>query len=324
MASDSVPGEAHRGATPRAVVVVCTRDRGDLIVGTIESILDNPNTDVEVIVIDQSRDHETRDALARFAELDRVRYIASGLPGLSRARNLALASTDAELVLSTDDDCVVDARWIDANLAVFDEYPEAAIVFGDVVAPPEGLGGEGYAPENVAHDDFIVRSVRGWKSPDGINVGIGASMAVRKSVVDELGGYDELLGAGAELKSAEDTDMSLRALFAGHAVVHCTEVQVVHFGRRSHEEFRGLVRESMFSLGAVIGKLVRVHPGAMTWFAVGRIGRLIVTPVVTDLPRLRRPPVLGRAVYLARGIWLGLRRATDGETHRFLVPEPSE
>jgi glycosyltransferase involved in cell wall biosynthesis len=292
--------------SPEASVVICTRDRGEEIVATIESILANDVVDFELIVIDQSATDVTRDAVAPFLDDDRVRYLHTEEKGVSRSRNRSLAEARSEFVLNTDDDCVVPPDWIRENVRALRSAPKAAIVFGDVLAPTQQEPGH-YTPESRADADFVVRSIRGWRSTDGANVGIGASMAMRKSLLMAVGGFDTCLGPGSRLRNAEDTDISVRAVLAGHELVRTRTVHVLHFGARRHDDYRQLMRVTMLALGAVSAKVARRHPLAGTWYLLGIAWRLVVRVAIVDLAARRRPPVMGRAVHLVKGLFLGLR-----------------
>jgi GT2 family glycosyltransferase len=293
--------------TPNVSVVICTRNRGSEIVRTIESIIANDFTEFELIIIDQSTTNDTQVAVAPFLSDGRVRYVRTDQTGVSRSRNRSLSEASCEFVLNTDDDCVVATDWIAANLRALMAEPRAAIVFGDVIAP-DVQAANFYTPESRARSDFVVRSIWSWKSTDGANVGIGASMAMRKSMLAAIGGFDTSLGPGSPLQNAEDTDISLRAVLAGQRIVRTRAVRVTHFGARHHDDYRQLMRVTMLALGAVNGKLFRRHPIAAAWYFVGLGWRTIARVVIVDLVHLRRPPVLGRAKYLVQGLVLGLRR----------------
>jgi GT2 family glycosyltransferase len=301
-----------------ATVVVCTRNRGDKIVATVVSVLEGKRNDVDFVIIDQSDNDETNDALAAFIADGRVRYIRSHETGVSRSRTLSLHEAHTEFVLNTDDDCIVDPDWVGANIRELVANPNAAIVFGDVIAPFDADGG--YAPESVATSDFVVHSIWGWKPTDGVNVGIGASMAMRRSMLLALGGFDFELGPGSALRNAEDTDMTLRALLAGHDIVRTRQAKVDHYGHRTHEEFRSLTRGAMLGLGATAGKLMRRRPLAATWFLAGLVWRMVVKVTIVELAHRRRPPVLGRAKSIVVGFWRGLRKPLQPGTHLLFDP----
>jgi GT2 family glycosyltransferase len=288
-------------------VVICTRDRGAEIVGTIESVIANDGASFELIIIDQSTSDTTEAAIEPFLTDDRIRYVRTQESGVSRSRNRSLSEARCEFVLNTDDDCVVATDWIAENVRALAAAPNAAMVFGEVVAPADQPD-DFYTPESRAQSDFVVRSIWSWKSTDGANVGIGASMAMRKSMLTALGGFDTCLGPGSPLRNAEDTDISLRAVVAGYELVRTRAVHVTHFGARHHDDYRELMRVTMLGIGAVNGKLFRRHPVAASWYFLGLGWRTIARVTIVDLVHLRKPPVLGRARYLVKGLVLGLRK----------------
>jgi GT2 family glycosyltransferase len=302
-------GSQHMAAehSPEVSVVICTRDRGSEIVGTIESVIANNFADFELIIIDQSTSDATKAAVEPFLSDRRIRYMRTHETGVSRSRNRSLSEARCEFVLNTDDDCIVASDWIAENIRALTAEPNAAIVFGDVVAP-DAQASNFYTPESRATSDFVVRSIWSWKSTDGANVGIGASMAMRKSMLTAVGGFDTCLGPGSQLKNAEDTDISLRAVLAGYELVRTRAVQVTHFGARHHDDYRQLMRATMLGVGAVNGKLLRRYPVAASWYFLGLAWRTIARVIIVDLARLRKPPVLGRAMYLVKGLVLGLRK----------------
>ncbi len=172
----------------------CARDRGDSIVKTIASILQSDYPDFDVLIIDQSAGDETLDALEPFMADERLRYVRSTEVGVSRSRTRGLVEATNELVLMTDDDCAVPTDWVRANVDALMSADTPAMVFGDVVAPADD-DSPGYTPQSVAEHDIVVRSLREWQvTNDGVNVGIGASMAIRRSVGLAVGGFDHQLG----------------------------------------------------------------------------------------------------------------------------------
>lgn len=306
-----------------ATVVVCTRNRGERIVGTVRSILAGTVQEFELLIIDQSTEPETRRALEPFLSDPRVRYLASDETGVAKSRSLALSEASHELVVNTDDDCIVAPDWLEANLQVLRDHPDATLVFGDVVAPQVDPDA-GYAPESIAHGEFAVASVWRWRSTDGINIGIGASMAMRRSPLLALGAFDHELGPGSQIRTAEDIDLTLRAVLAGHTVIRTTRPRVDHYGHRPHDEFRTLTRASMYGVGATVGKLIRNRPAEAVWYASSVVWQLVIKVAVVDLLHLRRPPVLGRAWHFVRGFWVGLRLPLDPGNRWLFAPGEAE
>ena len=306
----------------QVTVAICTRDRGRSIVETVVSILASDHAAFELLIIDQSAASDTQDAVATEFDDPRIRYLRVTDTGVARSRSRALREAATEYVLMTDDDCVVRPDWIGENLAALRAPEQPAVVYADVVAVDDPDGG--FTPESVAERDTLIRRVSEWTtSSDGVNVGIGASMALRRSAALAVGGFDPFLGPGSGFHNAEDTDIALRLLLAGHPIRRLTSTGVDHFGARSPDDFRRLTRNAALGLGAMTGKLLRQQPGPMTRFTVALYWRLVGRDLLTSLIRLRRPPVLGRAVYLTRGIRAGLRHRVDASTQCFAGDQPS-
>ena len=187
-------------------------------------------------------------------------------------------------VLWTDDDCFVDRNWIRATVRALRSEVNPTIVFGNVHPAPGALG---YTPSSVSGHDIIATSVWNLDAPDGVNIGIGVSMAVRRLAVLSLGGFDEMLGPGATFHNADDTDVVLRALMAGHTIVHLQSIRVRHYGDRTPDEFRRSTQETMFSVGVVGAKLLRWKPIPALGYLAGVYWRLVLKPLGIDLACFR-------------------------------------
>lgn len=314
MTSRDTPSSGN--SPDRVTVVVPTRDRGRSVIATISSILKSDHQDFELLIIDQSSSSVTEDAIAAEFNDPRIDYQRVTDTGVSKSRNRGLREATTEYLLMTDDDCIVWPNWISANLEALKAPERPGLVYGDVVAVDDPDGG--FTPESVASDDVLVRQLGDWHvSSDGVNIGMGASMSMRRSVVLDIGGFDEYLGPGSDFETAEDTDIALRVLLAGHPIRRLNTTGVDHFGARAPEEFQLLTRSSAFGLGAMTGKLLRSKPLPMARFALLLGWRLVGAEIVRSVAQRRKPPVLGRATFLVRGIVRGLRHPVDSTTQRF-------
>jgi GT2 family glycosyltransferase len=293
-------------AAPPVAVLICTRNRGDSIAATIASVLANPYPDFELIIVDQSGDDRTAAAVGRFRADPRLRYLHTSSRGLARARNLGLALIRHDLVLLTDDDCEVPANWIAEMVAPFLRHPQVGIVFCDVVAGPHDRS-LGFVPVNQNPRAQLIAGLARWRTSDGVNIGIGAGMAIRRSAAAQIAGFDPLFGSGSHFRSGDDLDFTMRLLAAGRQIYRTDRAAVVHHGFRTYDEGRRLIRSNMFSVGAIYGRMLRRgHWHALRHY-FGVLAAMVILPAVRDLARLRRPPVLGRAIWLCRGLIDGLR-----------------
>jgi GT2 family glycosyltransferase len=291
-------------------VVICTRNRGSQIIQTVESVLKNRHSAFELLIVDQSSNDETEHAIAPFRTDPRVRYIRTSTSGLGPARRLSLELVKSDIVLMTDDDCEVAPDWVDQMAAVHECYPQAAVVFCDVLPGPYDRA-RGFIPVTMASQDSLITNVREWCQAGAANIGIGAGIGVRRSLVQAIGSFDTCLGAGTALYCAEETDLALRALLHGYQVYRTTRTSVVHHGFRTFEEGRQLMRGYMYGIAAMYAKLLRWWHLKIIIVILYEFWRIIIHPTVHDLFSLRIPPVWGRATSLIKGFCTGWRMPID-------------
>ena len=91
--------------------MICTNRPGGLA-AAVESVLMNESPPFELLVVAQGEDAAwASDALAalpdRFRHDPRLRIVHDRNRGLSRARNVAIKEAAGDLILFTDDDCIV-------------------------------------------------------------------------------------------------------------------------------------------------------------------------------------------------------------------------
>lgn len=306
---------------PEISAVVCTRHRGERVAATVASILASDHPSFELVVIDQSLDDVTEQAVARFTDDPRLRYVRSATAGLGRARNLGLDEARAGVIAFTDDDVTVPPDWLTVMAATFERFPDAAVAFCSVVEAPHDSSA-GFIPVYRCDGVTEVSTMRGKCRARGI----GAGMSVRRDPVVALGGFDPSLGAGGRFPSCEDGDVAVRALLAGHTVVETDETSVVHDGFRTWSEGRELTKRDFFGIGAAYAKPLKAgHPRAAIVVAYEGIWRSLLSPLA-ELARFRRPTGLKRFVHFWRGFVAGCRTPIDRDTMRFVeaATEPDD
>jgi len=285
-------------------VVIPTRNRGAQAAEAASAVLTEP-TDLELVVVDQSTDDATALALRPLQGDPRLRVIRSQLRGASNARNTGVAATSSPLLAFTDDDCRPQPGWVSSLLRIFHEDPKAALVFGRVRLPPKG-NEEDYAPAFEPQERVQQGSV---PLPDG-DIGIGANFAIRRNVLEQLGGFDPLLGPGAPyFEGGEETDLLIRALHRGYRIINAAECDVLHLGVRTGKDVRPLHVRYQFAVGAAFGKHARLSgvPGLRDaarwiWFYTRK--------TALDLWQRRRPRP-GVLFYFVAGALMTFRYRLD-------------
>jgi glycosyltransferase involved in cell wall biosynthesis len=215
---------------PRISIVLCTRNRAAQLVDTLRSY-ERIQTDVpwELVVVDNGSTDDTVRVLADFAAGTRVplRTVSEPKPGLSRARNCGWRAACGEIVAFTDDDCYPQHDFVTQIEAVFSDrdigYCGGRILLHDATDYPITII-EDEQRRTIAPFTFV--------QPGIIQ---GANMAARRIALDEVGGFDEMLGAGTPYPS-EDIDFITRLSFAGIAGVYDPAPVVFHHHRRKAGE----------------------------------------------------------------------------------------
>jgi GT2 family glycosyltransferase len=248
------PGPAPPSPLPTVSVVVTTCAQEQSTAEAVESVLACELAPLEVIVVENrpARSHVAAMLHDRFAGDQRVRCVEEPHVGLSSARNAGLWAAAGDVVAFTDDDVIVDRRWIGRIAGAFAEEPDAACVTGLIVP------GDLNTPTQLLMEQFagfgkgFERRVHRLSAPSSPlapfaagEFGSGACTALRRDAGRALGGFDPALGAGTASRGGEDLDLFVRVLLAGHAIVYEPAAMLSH---RHPDEDRRL-RNEIFSYG---------------------------------------------------------------------------
>lgn len=308
-----------RGPRPSVTVAICTRERPEQLERLLHSLAGQIGAPDELLVIDNAPvTSRTRELVERVCP--DCRYVVEYAQGLDFARNRALRESRAEIVAYIDDDAIASPGWVRGIATVFAESSRVAICTGKVDA--WSLESEGArlfeANGGFARGDQRIHLPPGaGERPPGpprpliawsIAVGSGASMAVRRAVVVQLGGFDEALDMGAVLPGGGDLDLLWRVLEAGHEVVYEPGVKARHEHRRELAAAQLQILEHNRALIATLTKAVGRARGLHKLPVIAFLGWRLCKPAVRLVKRGfgRDPlpaPLLGR---LCISTWRGI------------------
>ena len=245
-------------------VVVCTRDRPNDLRRCLAALVDMKHPEFEVIVVDNApTTHATRRIVESLTD-NRVRYLRVDTPGLSRARNAGVRAARHDHVAFTDDDVVVDARWLQALGRGFAADRDIGCVTGLVASGQLESPSQLYFDRRVSWaENAHVTVFRLDDPPAGVPLfpfqfgayGTGANFGAKRSLLFELGGFDEALGAGSPTGSGEDSDLFVRVVLAGHALLYQPHAVVWHKNRIDGGSLSSQLENYGLGLGAVLAKL---------------------------------------------------------------------
>jgi len=291
---EELSGVAHpasEGLRTLITVAVCTRDRTEELKLCLDALLalDYPDSRLELLVVDNA---PSDDATRRLVEdLPEVRYVREHRPGLSRARNRAIMEARGEVIAFTDDDVIVDERWVGALAGAFSVVARAITVTGLVVPYEleseaqvlfERYGGFGRGYERRRWRMDLEDGERPFGYLGAGRYGTGANMAYRREVFEEVGLFDPALGAGTLTNGGEDLDIFFRVLRGGHVLAYEPSAMVRHRHRREYARLRKQLADNASSVSSTLVRTARVYPEArgdavrfwLWWFWRGHLRRL--------------------------------------------------
>ncbi len=229
---------------PLATVVIPTRDRPGYLEVALGSIAPQAApAGAEVLVVVDGVDPGSARVARRHGA--RVLELPAG-PGLNAARNAAVESAAAPLLVFTDDDVRAPEGWLAAILAGAGRYPDDDVFAGPIRARleggrgPRGCGRE--APPITALDlgPDDGEAPRAW----------GANMTIRRAAFDRIGGFDPAIPSGG----GDEEDWQRRYCAAGGRVRYLGAAGLDHRRAGEDAELPRLARAAFHR-----GRLAREH-----------------------------------------------------------------
>jgi glycosyltransferase involved in cell wall biosynthesis len=264
---------------PLFSLIIPTYNREEPLRLTLERLLRQTYTNLEIIVVDQTQAHE-QETLRFFKRSGRkLKVIKQKNPNLPAARNTGLVAAKGEIIAFLDDDCLVEEDYIARIVSHYTQNGVDALVAGVVVdrrgaatAIRELKEKYRFTPEEMRKTRVQVPQIKPI-----------AMLTARRYVFAKVGSYDEFLGVLTPNASAEDLDYYIRCAHAGVRAFVDPALKINHLshipgGCGARSEFANVVKEAHFMAGVYVALKNRSAGTAGLLKALAQIYRGYIFP----------------------------------------------
>jgi O-antigen biosynthesis protein len=169
----------------RVSIVIPTYNGARWLTESVRSALAQDYPRLEILVVDDGSTDATTEIVNRFDD-PRLRYIRKEHTGQTNTRNYGILHSEGDFIVWLDSDDVLLPGTVEKELAVFETFTQADVVYGDVVSiDAHGRGtGRLWKPKDYWGLDMIPHLIWGNQLPH-------PGTMVRREIFQQHGLYDE-------------------------------------------------------------------------------------------------------------------------------------
>ena len=182
-------------------VIIPTYNRKNELIQSIKTVMDQTyKGNIEIIIVDDSKDSLKSIIQKEFSKNLKnknriINYIHKAKKeGAPLARNLGIKESNGDYIAFLDDDDIWVAEKIEKQVALIEKYNDVALVICYSLDKRFGHERIGKPPEIITHE-MVLKS---------FNLSSSSSYLVRKSALEDVGGFD------ISLPSAQEYDLAIR------------------------------------------------------------------------------------------------------------------
>ena len=199
--------------------VIATLNRPKQLQGCIDSIERaydfKKDVDIEVLIIFQDEGDYNANLLSRYPQLLKKYYIQQ--VGLSKARNFAISKSKGEIIIFLDDDAKIKEDFLNKLYKVTLDSKSDAFC-GRILEE---------TTKNPFGGCFLEEQNRYLNRLD-FRYFMGSNHILKKEIIDKIGLYDEVFGAGSKYPAAEESDLFFRMKKRNLRIAYVPELIFYH------------------------------------------------------------------------------------------------
>ncbi len=177
---------------PTVSVIIPNYNYAHYVREAVESVLEQTYQPLEIIVVDDGSKDDSIRVLEEFGK--RTRLIAQSNAGVSASRNHGVAESVGDFVAFLDADDSWHPEKVARQVEMFDRFPDLGLVHVGV----QDVDADGGLLEQHLNglDGDVSERLLLFEEP--VILGGGSGILVRRSVFDEVGGFDLRLSTSAD------------------------------------------------------------------------------------------------------------------------------
>ena len=208
---------------PSVCVAIPTYNRERVLVDTIKQVLAQDPPSDEVLVIDQTDEHEpeTEKYLAGADKAKKIKWIRQRRPNLPGARNRALEETQCDVLIFIDDDVELPTDFVEKHKRNYSDSSVVAVA-GRIIQDGLSVPARKKWPRIMDYRFFPLNFT---KRVEGIASFRGCNHSVRVNALAKIGGYDTNYIGWAY---REDSDVAIRLWKADGRIIYDPDAGLKH------------------------------------------------------------------------------------------------
>ena len=228
-------------------LIIPTLNRALELESLLLSIKKSSYSNYEIIIVDQSEEGYLENLVNKdSSEFKEFKYFRVKFKGAAKARNFGIKYSTGEVINFPDDDSEYTSDLLEKTHKYFASNKVDA-VFGVTIDKSTGEFSclKFLDKESDVTKDNMFRTT------------IEATMFVKRSVFNVVGGYDETLGVGTKYGADEGADLVLRLLYDKYNLKFSPELIFYHPNKESAKNSNVIVRGYTYGMG--FGRLAAKH-----------------------------------------------------------------
>ena len=231
---------------PKISVIIPTYGREKPLIDSIEDILQQDYPDFEVLVIDQTQNHEieTETFLDNLAKSEKISWYKVNWASLPGARNYGVRRAKGDIVMFIDDDVKLKPNYLQAHSKNYQENAEIGAVAGRVFDRMKLADSAQANEETSAYSiDYLPEQARdpgiAWyyidlvhtTKPQQVISARGCNMSFRRDIFTKYGIWFDERFRGSAVR--EESDFCLRLRKTNYKIWYDPKADLVHLGEET-------------------------------------------------------------------------------------------